>query len=454
MACDATGPSPNCTANDSFGGGKDGIGILSGFSSGTGYDEATGLGSLNVANVVNAWPAVTGAATAIVTVTPAQTSINSNQSLVVTGTVASSTTGGTTPTGTVTISGGGLNPTLSATLSNTGSYSFTIPANSLTGGTDTLKVSYAGDVNYAAATGTANVTVTVLALVTPTVTVSPASTTLNSGSSLSVPVTVSGTGGTPTGTVTLTSGSYNSGAQTLVNGAYTFTIPANSLSTGADTLTVTYSGGGDYGSATGTATVTVTESTFSLNTTAIAVTPTGGVAPGGSANAAVTISDVAGYTGTVTLTCQLTNFLAGGTDAPTCSGGGSSLPVTLPNNTTQVINFTVSTTAASTTTLAMADPKPGSKHNGWTGAGGGAVLAFLVFMGIPARRRSWRAMLGALVLLVALGSLSSCGGGGGSGTTTNTDPGTSAGTYTFTVTATGNPSVAPAVSATFTVTVN
>jgi subtilase family serine protease len=36
----------------------DPLGILGGFAAGTGYDEATGLGSLNVANVVNSWPAV------------------------------------------------------------------------------------------------------------------------------------------------------------------------------------------------------------------------------------------------------------------------------------------------------------------------------------------------------------------------------------------------------------
>jgi hypothetical protein len=98
---------------------------------------------------------------------------------------------------------------------------------------------------------------------------------------------------------------------------------------------------------------------------------------------------------------------------------------------------------------------------GWMGAGGGAVLAFLVFLGIPARRRSWRQMLGVLVLMTALGSLAGCGGGGssgggggGGGGGGQTDPGTLAGTYTFLIQATGTPSVTPAVSTTFTVTVN
>ena len=94
---------------------------------------------------------------------------------------------------------------------------------------------------------------------------------------------------------------------------------------------------------------------------------------------------------------------------------------------------------------------------GWMGAGGGAVLALLVFFGIPARRRSWRQMLGVVMLLAALGCLSACGGGGssgGGGGGGQTDPGTLAGTYTFQVQGTGTPSVTPAVSTTFTVTVN
>jgi hypothetical protein len=95
---------------------------------------------------------------------------------------------------------------------------------------------------------------------------------------------------------------------------------------------------------------------------------------------------------------------------------------------------------------------------GWAEAGGGAVLALLVFFGIPARRRAWRAMLGAFVLLVTLGSLAACGGGGSSGGNNNgtgtANPGTTAGNYTFTVTGTGNPAVTPAPTTTFTVTVN
>jgi hypothetical protein len=111
----------------------------------------------------------------------------------------------------------------------------------------------------------------------------------------------------------------------------------------------------------------------------------------------------------------------------------------------------VTTTAASSSELVY--PRLGGKGSGWTGAGGGAVLAFLVFLGIPARRRSWRSMLGVLVLMVALGSPAGCGGGGGGGGGGG-NTGTTAGNYTFTVTGTGNPSQSTGNTTTFSVTVN
>jgi hypothetical protein len=87
---------------------------------------------------------------------------------------------------------------------------------------------------------------------------------------------------------------------------------------------------------------------------------------------------------------------------------------------------------------------------GWAEAGSGAALALLVFFGIPARRRGWRAMLGALVLLSMLGSLAACGGGSSS----NKNSGTTAGSYVFTVTGTGSDPAKTAETTTFTVTVN
>ena len=101
--------------------------------------------------------------------------------------------------------------------------------------------------------------------VTSTVRVQPASSSITTAQNLSVTITVSaGTGNpTPTGSVTLSSGSYNSGATTLSAGSVTINIPAGSLAVGTDTLTAAYSpdsgSSSTYTSASGTAQVTVSQ---------------------------------------------------------------------------------------------------------------------------------------------------------------------------------------------------
>jgi hypothetical protein len=246
----------------------------------------------------------------------------------------------------------------------------------------------------------------------------------------------------------LVAGTYSSPSEPLANGTYTFTVPANSYSSGIQNLEVFYSGDGTYSAGIQTATVIVTESTFTLNVPVVTVTPAS-IAPGSFATAVVTVAAVAGYTGTVTLTCQQTSGPSTG-DGTACSLAGGS-GVTLTSSTTSgTVTFDVNTTKA---VAAVAYPE--MRKNGWAGAGAGTVLAVLMLFGIPARRRSWRQMLGVLVLMASLGGLAGCGSsstsGGGGGVS---DPGTTAGTYTYSVQATGSPSVTPAVSTTFTVTVN
>jgi hypothetical protein len=100
-------------------------------------------------------------------------------------------------------------------------------------------------------------------VVTPTVTVTPALSIVSTAQDLSVGITVAGGNGnpTPTGSVTLTGGGYTAAATTLSGGIATIDIPAGSLATGSDTLTVTYTpdagSTSTYNSATGTAPVTV-----------------------------------------------------------------------------------------------------------------------------------------------------------------------------------------------------
>jgi subtilase family serine protease len=293
---------------------------------------------------------------------------------------------------------------------------------------------------------------------TATVVVTPESNPILMSDSLPVLVTVTGSSTVPTGTVTLSGGTYLSGPATLStsgkSATYDFTVPAGDLSAGTDTITAIYNGDASdatYGIMTGTATETVTSSvpgaTFTL---APPATTPAIFSPGGSTTAAITMTAVKGYTGTVTFSSSSCVLAAGPANergyAPTCTPPSSS---TAMGGTA---TFTVNTTAASSAALVY--PHPGGQDRGLFGAGGGAVLALLALLGIPARRRSWRSMLGVLVLMAALGSLAGCGGGGSGGSSNSGTPGTATGTYTFTVTATGNPAVTPSPEVAFSVVVN
>jgi hypothetical protein len=439
----------NCTAIHS----GDVVAVQPGYSGASGYDPATGLGSLNVANIVNAWTATpSGTGSATVTVTPSATSITVSQPLTVTVTVAGSSG---TPTGTVTLVGAGY--TTSAQALSAGAFTFNIPANSLAGGTDLLTVGYSGDTNYGLASGSATVTVTKL---------NPGGISISPGSSnfaANVALTVTGsvtaaTGGpTPTGLVTLTGGGYTSSGATLANGSYSITVPSNKLTVGSDTLTASYSGDGAYNTASNTATVTVTAPPVASYS--VTASTTSAISRGSSAASTISVSSTTGYAGTVAMTCALNT---GGptnqsSDTPSCSLSSSG-SVSLSSTTTSgTVTATVATHAATTGALS----RPTLRPNRISLAGLGlAALALLALFGIPAQRRAFRGLLGVLALVLALGSLAACGGGGsggsggGGGGTTTTDSGTASGTYTFTVTSTGNPAVTPAPTATFTVTVN
>jgi hypothetical protein len=530
--------SPNCSIVNT----GDVVGTLSGFSGATGYDLATGLGSLNVANVVNAanlWT-TTGPNTSTVTVTPASGSIypdlslsvpvtvsgakgtptgtvilsgagytSSSQTLVggsytftipadsltgitnpfvatlvaaysgdatyafnsgqgtvtvtkrtptaVTVTPASSSTNSNVPLGvTVTVTGSGASPSGTVTLAggsftgtvalSGGSASFTIPANTFTVTKSyPLNASYSGDNTYVSDTGSASVSVTYIQVVAPTVTVTPASNTSYTGQSLGVTVKVTGTNGNGTGNVTLSSGTYTSAATALSGGSATIVIPANSLAASTDTLTASFPGDSNYFAGTGTATVNVSQSTYALSAT----TPSS-INRGSTATSTITgTASSNSYTGSVTATgCSLTAAPTGAAYTPYCNATGT---ITYTAGTPSgSITATVTTTAAS---AELVYPKLGN-GKGWLGAGSGALLALLVFFGVPARRRSWRAILGMVFLLAALASLSACGGGGASGGGSSGIPGTTSGAYTFTLTGTGTDILKTTATTTFIVTVN
>ena len=257
-SCSVSTPS---MCNNSIPGPTSLTGGQAGFAVGIGYDEVTGLGSLDVAKFLNSYA---GTIVPTITVSPSASSITTTQVLTVTVTVSGGS-GNPTPTGSVTLSSGSY--TSAATTLTSGSASISVPAGSLVVGNDTLSASYTPDSNsstkYGTATGTHSVTVTSTSNATPTVTVSPVPTQVTTGQTLTVTIAVAGASGkpTPTGTVTLTGGGYSSTVTTLASGSASITIPAGSLVLGSDTLTASYNpdaaSSSVYNPTTGNGTVTV-----------------------------------------------------------------------------------------------------------------------------------------------------------------------------------------------------
>ena len=549
VAC--TSGTPNCV--------KDAAGYYfeSGYETTAGYDQATGLGSVDAAQLITYWGSAIGSATATVAVTPSKSTVTNLQAF----TVAAVVTGGSgTPTGTVTLTSGTY--TSGAQTLTAGAYTFSIAAGALAAGTDTLTVTYSGDVNYASTTGTATITVEA-----PAVSLSPGAltftATLVGSSAATQPVTLKNTGNgdlnissisitganvssfsqTNTCTATLTASSScvitvsfspkapgaltasvgvtdnaTGSPQTVsLTGTGTSPTPAVSLTptsltfpsttegTAAATQAITVKNTGTAPliisgvsitgtnatsftqtspscttvAVSGTCTITVTfqPTTFSLPNASLtasvsiadnasgspqtvsltgtateigtyaltASTPTA-VAPGSPGSATITATPSGGYTGVITLKCSVTP-ITGGTDVPTCSAGS---PITV---TAGVMTGTVTVNTTAPSTLARKGPGGSAqlKTKGWLGAGG-AALACVLLLGIPARKRYWKSLLGVLIFIAALGALSGCGGGGG-GTVTQKDPGTTAGAYTVTVTGTDAAQVS-APPTTFTLTVN
>jgi hypothetical protein len=76
------------------------------------------------------------------------------------------------------------------------------------------------------------------------------------------------------------------------------------------------------------------------------------------------------------------------------------------------------------------------------GFGGGTILAGLLLIGVPARRRRWMPMMALLLIIVVAGVVGCAGsgssnsgsGGSGSGSNGSGIPATTAGNYTFTLT--------------------
>ena len=188
----------------------------------TGYDEATGLGSVDFYNLLTAWPASSSLTPSTTNLSASTATSVAGTSDVITVTVASASSSvTTTPTGTVTIAVDGVTLSPSLALSN-GSATYTF--SSTTAGSHTIGATYSGDSRFASSTGSVNVTVTAnktFSLAATNVTVSAG----NTGTSIVTITPVNGYTGTVRFTVT--------SSPSLTNGCFALPEAAVSSSSAA-----------------------------------------------------------------------------------------------------------------------------------------------------------------------------------------------------------------------------
>jgi subtilase family serine protease len=184
---DITSGSNECTAGSSYcsSAGE------SEYPAKTGYDEASGLGSVDLYNLMTSWTAGSSAsleatATAL---SAASTTPSSGASDLITITVSSQSSSITaTPTGTLTIAVDGTSETSSLALSS-GSATYTF--SSTTSGSHVITATYSGDSKFAASTGTVTVDVAGSSTSsTGSFTLSPTNVTVSQGSSGTSTVTI------------------------------------------------------------------------------------------------------------------------------------------------------------------------------------------------------------------------------------------------------------------------
>jgi subtilase family serine protease len=389
-----TNGTPNCTApSDSFG-----------YTAGVGYDQVTGLGSVDANALMTNFNPLVATTT---TLAASATSITIGTSVTFTATVTPAS-GTTIPTGTVTFSNGG---TTLGTGTLNGSGVATLATTALPAGNDSVTASYAGDSTFTGSTSSA-VSVTV-AQGTTTTTVSASAAQVALGASITFTAKVLQAAGSivPTGTVTFTDNANALGSSPLTNG--TATLSTSSLAAGVYSITATYNGDTNYLVSSGSTPATIVDFTITANPTSISVSP--------------------GSTGTTNLTLTPNPVTFNPSVSVTCSGAPSEATCSVNPSSTTVNGSTVAVSLNTTAPHVLKNHTARSQGSGPIYA---MFLPLLGIVGLARKRKQARRTLGWLGLIVVLAMstlwLSSCGGGGGS--SGPSDPGTPAGSYNLTVT--------------------
>ena len=431
--------SPDCGSN----------GFLKGYNAGAGYDAATGLGSVDVAQLIANWSKAVFTKTTTTLAISGGTNVQHGTALTLTATVGPSTASGDVSF----INNSGLEnngalPGEFATLSN-GTAS--LKTGDLPGGTYNLYAYYGGDVKNAASQSTNTVQVTI----------TPESSKLAIGATMIDPLSgntmcddVTGSAGTcvgqslPYGLATSLSGQVqgNSGSATVATGNIVFSDSGGSLPN--STVAISSNGLASYNNYVNQ------NQSFSVASHGLTATYSGDPSYSGSnSGSAYAFKVIQGQTQvvltasqsgtTVTLQAQINTDSIGlaPTGTMTFKNGSTTLGTVMTSSATGFVtnaNGQGSTVAAlyqlqipsSQITTAVKTARLDHSFSSWTLSGGAAAMACVLFLAIPARRRSWRALLGLIVFACMMSSVIACGGGssnsggggggGGGGTTSIT----------------------------------
>ncbi|HET8964595.1 MAG TPA: Ig-like domain-containing protein, partial [Candidatus Acidoferrum sp.] len=409
----------------------------------------TGLGTPNVANLINAWAAVSGTGSTATTVTLSPATVSGTAGLVsgnLSGTVSGSNP---TPTGVVILENSATSAPLQSDGLSGGSYS--VPASLLPAGTYSLKAHYSGDTTYGpkdsnpiSVTLSKQNSTVLVSFVNAAGNLVTGSQSVAYGSDYILRVDVENASGTPcqnssgvtvfvcpSGTIALKDNgsalndfpnaqSANSSSSATLNDRGFAEDQPIQLNVGAHAITAAYSAdlASSYNSnsTSNTLSVTITQAP-----TSVTVTPNvTSVASGGSVTLTATVNSQSnsaqGPTGTVQFKNGSTNL--GGATMCTPAGASSSAGA--------------SCTAQLTTALSALPPgffvEPRPRNTPFVvvtlAAAMLAMLSFLLAAKPRAQRRQF-AYAGAALVIVAAAALAGCssssssGGGGGGGSSRN-----------------------------------
>jgi len=226
---DITTGSNKCTAGSNYCSSAG----TSQYAAGTGYDQASGLGSVDFYNLLMAWPTSTSSGAASTTTLSAVTttpSLGENDTIAITVASASSSVT-TTPTGTLTIAVDGNTQTSALALTNSSAaYIFS----SAVAGAHTITATYSGDSTYASSTGSLTLTV---GSSSKTFTLAATNLTVSAGKSGNSTITITPHNGY-TGTISWTVSS----SPSLSNGCFSMSNATVSSSSAATTTLTIYTG--------------------------------------------------------------------------------------------------------------------------------------------------------------------------------------------------------------------